>query len=338
MRKARNGRSAGLAALVMMCAAAAPAAAGCLDAKGAQGDLERLAAGAPGTLGACIADDGGQACVRGRQPMPMQSVAKLLVAFAALDAAEHGRLDLDAPILVRRQDLSAFHQPIAKEVGPNGLTTTLRDLIVRAVVQSDSAAADILTVRLGGPEAVQAAIRRRGLQGLRVDRDERHEQAEIVGLSWRPGYVDDKVLQRAIAAVPKARRQAAFDAYRRDERDTATPEGMARFLLRLERGELLSPASTRFLLDVLERTTTFPTRLKAGLPAAWRIGHKTGTSGAWRGLTAASNDVGLAYPPHGPPLAVAAFLKDSRADGTARDRVLAQVARVAAARCAGAGG
>ena len=75
---------------------------------------------------------------------------------------------------------------------------------------------------------------------MRIDRDERHLQTEIFGLEWRPAYVDAKVLDSAIEAVPKARREKAYRAYQGDVRDTATPRGMTALLHRLAQDQILS--------------------------------------------------------------------------------------------------
>ncbi len=71
-------------------------------------------------------------------------------------------------------------------------------------------------------------MNRRHITGIRVDRDERHLQTEIAGLTWRPEFVDAELLDREIKLVPEAKRQAAFAAYQKDPRDTATPAGWLR--------------------------------------------------------------------------------------------------------------
>jgi beta-lactamase class A len=259
--------------------------------------LEALAGGADGRLGVCVEDAAGRSCLRGNERFPMQSVMKLVVAVAAMEAVDHKSWRLDEPVLVRRQDLSLFVQPLAKLVTDRGYRTTIGDLVRRAVVDSDSAAADILIARLGGTKAVQPSLDGLGVTGVRIDRDERHLQTEIVGLSWRPEYLDPKALDLAIAGVPRARREAANRAYRVDVRDTATPRGMTELLERLATQKLLSERSTRYLMNVMRQTVTFPERLKAGAAPGWTLGHKTGTGGTWNGVTPATNDVGIFHPP-----------------------------------------
>ncbi len=296
-----------------------------------QHELEQLTAGFNGRVGVCAADDISEACVHGEQPFPMQSVMKLPVAIAVLDAVDRDQLRLDDPVVVRKEDLSVFVQPIAKLVGPNGFATTLDDLLKRAIIDSDNACADILMARVGGAAAVQAALNRLALVNVMVNRDEKHLQSEIVGLEWRAEYLDPATFDRAIAAVPAATRESAWRVYLRDTRDTATPRGMAFLLQRLARGHILSAASTAHLLDVLRQTTTSPDRLKAGVPEGWAIGHKTGTSGDWNGSTAATNDVGVITTPDGRVMSLVVFIADSRAPAVDRAALMAKIARATTA-------
>ncbi|MBC7794442.1 MAG: serine hydrolase [Clostridia bacterium] len=220
-----------------------------------------------------------------------------------------------------------FVQPLSELIGAKGWTTTVADLTQRAVTQSDSAAVDILVERLGGPERVQAVLTARALSGISFDRDEKHLQSDVLGITWSPALVEADLFARVRAAVPRAKQLAAYEAYRQDTRDTATPAGMVELLLRLARCELLSRASTTWLRETMQAKTTGTKRLKAGLAPNWTLGHKTGTSSSFEGLAAATNDVGLLTAPNGETFAVAVFLGDSRADEDARDAAIAAVAR-----------
>jgi beta-lactamase class A len=82
-------------------------------------------------------------------------------------------------------------------------------------------------------------------------------------------------------------------------------------------------------------TKTFPTRLRGLLPAGSEVAHKTGSSGSRDGVSAATNDIGLITLPDGRHLAVAVFLRDSKASDEARDAVIARVARAAWDRVTG---
>ncbi len=327
----RRMRGRLVAALMATFLAQAPAAGGTLDGAVLQRQLQALAGGFDGRVGICAHDASSMACVDGDGRYSMQSVMKLVVGAAAMDAIDQGRLRLDEPVVVRREDLSLYVQPIAKLVGPDGYRTTIGDLIARAVIESDSAATDILFARVGGARGIAAFLARKGIRDLRVDRDERHLQTESVGLTWKPAYVDADVLDRDIDGVPEARRTAAFAAYLKDPRDTSTPKAMVRFLHALATGRLLSPESARHLIAVMNRTVTFPDRLKAGTPDSWTLGHKTGTSMTWNGVNGATNDVGILTAPDGHSIVVAVFISGSRRSSAERAALMANVARAVTA-------
>jgi beta-lactamase class A len=297
-----------------------------------QHDLERLTHNFDGRVGVCVIQSAEAACVNAKQGFSLQSVMKLVAGLAVLDAVDRGQQRLDDTILIQRKDLSLYVQPIADLVGKDGYRTTVGDLIRRAIVDSDSAAADILIAKLGGPPAVQSFLQRKGISGVRIDRDERHLQTEISGLTWRPEYIDPPTLEEAKAAVPTAERTRAYRRYQSDPRDTATPRGMASLLQKLAAGKLLSPSSTRYVMEVMEKTVTFPDRLKAGVPKGWTIAHKTGTSGSWQGVTAATNDVGILKTPDGAFLAIAVFIGDSKSPPAARSTLMAKIAAAAVAQ------
>jgi beta-lactamase class A len=72
----------------------------------------------------------------------------------------------------------------------------------------------------------------------------------------------------------------------------------------------------------LRGNTTGSTRLKAGLPADWHIGDKTGTN------KSDSNDIGVIYPPNRQPLLVAAYLAESQASRHVKDATIAAVGKL----------
>lgn len=308
-------------------AVAAPAGAGTLKHAALEQEMARITRGLDGVVGACAMDAAGVACVNGDRTFSLQSVMKLLAGIAVLDAVDHKGWKLDDAIVVKPEDLSLAVQPIKKLVTPEGYRTTIGDLVRRAIVDSDSAAVDILVARLGGPPAVQATLDRLGVKNVRVDRDERHLQTEISGLTWRQEFVDEARLAQALAKVPESKRAEAYRAYQSDPRDRATPKGMAALLHDLGAGKLVSPSSTKFLMDVMVETVTFPDRLKAGLSGGWTLGHKTGSSSTWRGVTEATNDVGILTAPDGTRIAIVVFIGNSRAPNPAKAAAMADISR-----------
>ena len=110
--------------------------------------------------------------------------------------------------------------------------------------------------------------------------------------------------------------------------DTSTPEAMAKMLQSILTTDALKPKSRELLLDWLLTNTTGAKRLKAGLPAKWKIGDKTGTG--LNGSTA--NDVGILYPPNGAPIIVVAFISDSKSATAENEKALADIGRIISAK------
>src|SRR5690606_35027135 len=221
-----------------------------------------------------------------------------------------------------------FHQPIRNEVQRRGAyTTTVADLMERAVIESDNTANDALLDRVGGPEAVRRFLERHDLGAIRFGPGEREMQSAIAGLEWRQGYSAGRTFYEARDRVPDGVRKRAFEAYVADPVDGAAPAAIAEALARLARGELVSGRSTEFLLDLLERAKSDPNRLKGGLPPGWGIGHKTGTGQVWRAEQSGYNDVGILTAPGGDRYAVAVMIARTAQPVPARMAMMHEVVR-----------
>src|SRR5688572_26899165 len=249
-------------------------------------------------------DEGWSTDWRGNELFPQQSVSKMWVAITALDAADKGRVRMDAPVTLGRSDLTLFHQPIAQRILGGGYTTTLNALMWEAITKSDNTANDKLMRSVGGPDAVRSMIRTKGLGAIRFYDGERALQSRIAGLIWTQSYSIGRAFYQARDALPKSIRKAAFDRYVADPYDGASPAAMASALARLKRGELLSPESTRRLLKVMGQTKTGANRLKGGLKPGWSLSHKTGTGQVLGSQQAGYNDVGILTAPDGRSYAV----------------------------------
>jgi beta-lactamase class A len=181
--------------------------------------------------------------------------------------------------------------------------------MVREITQSENTANDKLMRTVGGPGTVRAMIARKHLGAIRFANGERAMQSRIAGLTWSQDYALNGKFFQVRDALPMAVRQAAFDRYIANPYDGAAPYAIVEALARLKRGELLSPASTARLLDIMSRTHTGPNRLKGGLQPGWTLNHKTGTGQELGGVQAGYNDVGILTAPDGKSYAVAVMIK-----------------------------
>jgi beta-lactamase class A len=263
-----------------------------------------------GHVGLAVRDvqTGWTSAYNGSAPMPQQSVSKFWVALTALEKVDRRELDLTRQIVITRSDLTLFHQPIAQFVKGDGYKTTLSDLLFRALTQSDNTANDAVLRSAGGPDAVRNFLARHNIQGVRFGPGERLLQSHTAGLSWRQEYAIGRAFEAARSALPLKTRQAALERYLADPIDGATAIGLVDGLTKLKRGQLLSPASTHRLLQIMSNTKTGPQRLKGGLEPGWTCAHKTGTGQNLAGTTAGFNDVGIITSPDGQSYAVAVMI------------------------------
>lgn len=244
---------------------------------------------------------------------PQQSVSKFWVALTAFDRADRGELSLSAPVTVRREDVTLFHQPIKAQIGASGYSTTLGDLVFRAITQSDNTCNDFVLWKAGGPDAVRAFLRSRGIDGIRFGPGERLLQSRIAGIEWQQSWAYNGGFYKARSALPLSARRAAFERYIANPMDGATPNGIVDALARLKRGELLSAASTQKLLSIMGNTKTGAQRLKGGLAPGWHLSHKTGTGQVLGGEQAGYNDIGILTGPDGRSYAVAVMIRRTSA-------------------------
>ena len=246
-----------------------------------------------GRLGVCAIDTGTGRTIgtntNGR--FAMASTFKWLLAAGILKRAQHG-LSLDDPMLFRRDDLIA-HSPVCetKIDAATGMgRMTVAELCEAAVTVSDNCAANLLLVPMMGPEGLTRFLRESGDSVTRLDRNE----------------------------------PALNENAKGDPRDTTTPEAMAQTMARfLTTDEVLNAASRARLIGWLRASSTGLDRLRAGLPADWNAGDKTGTGG-----NGAHNDVAIAFPPGRTPIVIASFISESTAPAGVKLTAHNEVAQV----------
>src|SRR5688500_12571891 len=130
------------------------------------------------------------------------------------------------------------------------------------LTQSDNTATDVLTVLAGGEGAVTAWVRSQGVEGIRVDRDTAGILRDFFNLASGPFPA---AFEQAIEADPdiEARGSKLNPGFDDDPRDTSTPQAMATLLERLFSGKALSPASTRLMIETMQRNRTGNGRIRA---------------------------------------------------------------------------
>jgi beta-lactamase class A len=220
------------------------------------------------------------------------------IAMRLLAMVDEGKLSLDEHIEVLPRDVWPSWNDDVGSRWPKQHEFKLDELIRLMVAHSDNTAVQTL-FRVGGEEpGMTASLREWHANGIRVDRFEGQCSLAAHGVAnappvaqWTPGLI-----KQLIARIPQEAQYTGTQRFLADPRDTATPAGTVRLLVRASRGDLLSLRSTNYLFEVMEATRTGKGRLKGALPPNTPVAHKTGTTATIKRLNGATNDVGIILP------------------------------------------
>jgi len=182
------------------------------------------------------------------------------------------------------------YSPVTEQHVESGMTVA--QLCEAAVTVSDNGAGNQLLKLLGGPEGFTAFLRSLGDDTSRLDRWETELNTATPG----------------------------------DERDTTTPAALAADYRALVVGDVLAEPERDRLAGWLIANTTGDTRVRAGLPADWTVGDKTGTP-AYGGAL----DVAVAWPPGRAPIVLAVMTSTTDPQAEPDNALVAEAARAAVA-------
>ncbi len=255
--------------------------------------LAALEAGVDGRLGVALLDTGnGQRwAYRADERFPMCSTFKLLAAAALLKRVDSGVDRLDQRIVFQKEMLQAYSPTTSKHVGGTGLS--LAQLCEAMVTLSDNTAANLVLHRLGGLRPFNRFIHSLGDSVTRLDRIEPQLNSAIPG----------------------------------DPRDTTSPAAMTASLQKVLLGNVLSDNARGQLIAWLKANQTGDKRVRAGLPADWKVGDKTGT-----GAYGTTNTLAIIWPPQRAPVLASLYLTQTKAPEAQRSAVLADIGRLIAER------
>ncbi|MER8223057.1 class A beta-lactamase [Streptomyces sp. NPDC094143] len=228
---------------------------------------------------------------RSDERFPMASVFKTLAAAAVLRD-----LDRDGEFLSRRV---RYTQACVTRSGYSPITEqhvatgmTVGELCDATIRFSDNTAGNLLLKELGGPTAITRFARSVGDDVTRLDR-------------WEPELNSAEPWRVT---------------------DTTTPRPIGLTYARLVLGDALAPRDRARLTDWLLRNTTSAEKFRKALPADWLIADKTG-GGRYGG----NHDVGVTWPPDGPPIVMSVLTTQPEEDAPADNPLVAKTAALLAA-------
>lgn len=238
--------------------------------------------------------DGRSVAYRDGERFPMASTFKGLACGALLHEHPLSSGFFDRVIRYPRTDL-VENSPVTEQHVDTGMTVSA--LCEAAITVSDNTAGNQILKLLDGPAGFTAFLRTLGDDTSRLDRWETELNTAIPG----------------------------------DDRDTTTPAALAADYRALVVGDSLAEPERAQLSAWLVASATGGNRIRAGLPAGWKVGNKTGSPAYGSAL-----DVAVAWPPGRAPLVIAVLTTKSEQDAEPANDLVAATTR-AAVEALGAG-
>ncbi len=251
--------------------------------RAAHDKLKDLEASFGGRIGvyALNTADGEQIQYRADTLFPVQSTMKFIAAAALFDWSSRNKTSLQEKVRYGKDDLVDWHPVTGSRLGEG---MTLEDLAAAAVTHSDNPATNLITRRIGGPDAVTRYARSIGNMSLRVD-------------SWEPHMNSNPDVAR----------------------DVATPKDMALSAKTLLLDGRLQQGPRTTLLGWMKDSTTGARKMRAGAALGWTVADKTGGGGDF----GVANDVGILWSPACKPIVLAIYTVQGKQAAKPRDDVVA---------------
>ena len=267
-------------------AATSPAATSPAVLPGSDRAFRTLETQADARLGVYAVDtsSGREVSFRADERFAYASTVKALAVAAVLHRTSTA--DLNRTIAYTSAELVPY-SPITETHA--GIGMTLRELADAAIRYSDNTAANVLVRELGGPAGLDAALSELGDDVIQVEREETELNTAVPG----------------------------------DPRDTSTPRAMATTLRQVAVDDALSGEDRDLLTGWLRANTTGAKLIRAGVPAGWKVGDKTGSGGY-----GTRNDIAVLVPPGRAPLVLAVMTTHDRPDAESDDALVAAATRV----------
>ncbi|MCP1534140.1 beta-lactamase class A [Bacillus velezensis] len=213
------------------------------------------------------------------------STYKVLAAAAVLKKSSNEKLN--AIIRYSKDDLVTY-SPITEKHLDTGMS--LKEISEAAVRYSDNTAGNLLLQQLGGPKGFEKSLKQIGDHVTKADRFETDLNSAIPG----------------------------------DRRDTSTAKALANDLKTFALGNTLTADKRTILTDWMRGNATGDELIRAGAPAGWEVGDKSGA-----GSYGTRNDIAIVWPPDRAPIVLAILSNRFTEDANYNNALIAEAAKVA---------
>lgn len=259
--------------------------------------ISTLAKESGGKLGVAVInlDTGDTLTYNGSDLFPMAQLGNLPIALLTLNIVDRqgGTLAYKVPVKAGELKENSFC-PLLNKYPDQDTEISLNDLIAYMIGFDDENAADILTRQIGGVHNINQFLAEQNIKGMKMSATQKEQNLNY---------------------------QRYYDNY-------TTPYAMVQLLRAYNSGKIINGNVKGYMNKLLQQVPAGSERIRAGLPETTVLSHKTGSSSANdKGLTAATNDVGIFTLPDGERIGLVVLLKDSKRKEAERDKIIADVTK-----------
>ena len=295
-------------------------------------EIRQIAQDAPAVFGIAIKylESGEEILLNADRTYQLASVFKIPVLVTAMQAVDAGHLNLDTRI-----ELKDAHKTMPSGILAflrEGLQPTIEDLLMLMIIVSDNTATDMVLDLIGGPQAVNASLRKLGFS-----EDEINITMSVHDLFEDVFYTSECLLTgpEIAARLKETGVNLEGEVYRAGSTaNVATPRAMNRLNEMIFRGQAASREACDKMLDIMLHQT-LNTRLPSQLSREIPVAHKTGT------FIGVRNDSGIIYVSDDVHVAITIFTQKEAQPGIGElltppveeeaniDKAIGQIARLA---------
>ena len=233
--------------------------------------------------------------INNNKTYPMLSVFKIFVAAAVLNKIEKENTSLNTPIIISKETMYPTYSPLRDKIKQYPYQSSIEELLMYMIAQSDNIATDILISYLGGIEKLNYFITSTGFSEVIIKANEKQMNEDI----------------------------------QKQKLNTAHPQDIAAFIKAIDDGKILSPKQTNIFRKIMQQTQTGKNKLKSGLPDNIIIGHKTGSSDRDKnGIKIGDNDAGFVILPNKKTYYIAVLIKDSKMSDEQNANLISQISKL----------
>lgn len=260
-------------------------------------EIEKIIQGKRALIGVAIIHGDQTFTVANDKEYPIMSVFKFHIAVTALKKMEEENISLDSMVYIEPAQIHKnTYSPLRDKYPDQRIHISYRDMIEYMVAHSDNNTCDLLIEFVGGIKNVDTYIKSLGIKELNLTETEDDMHMDIMNCynNW------------------------------------STPLAVAQLLKKIYTGNILTKEYFAFLETAMLNCVSGKDKLKAGLPADIKIGHKTGHSDRTSdGVQICDADAGVIYLPTGEKCYIVVLIKDSYESNRDNAQIMADIMNIA---------